>query len=263
MNASTLMRLRILELAYRAGSNGAHIGGSLSLVEILQVLYNHNLDLTPSNPNRDRVILSKGHGALALYCILEQKGILSSDKVDSFESNGSNLFAHAKRNVDDGIEFSGGSLSLGVSYAVGVALACRSKQINNRIIVIIGDGECNEGLVWEAVMSAAHYHLDNITFIVDRNGLQSDGLSDLVMKTESLEQKFESFGCIVSSVDGHNLDELRNALDADNEGRPKAIVARTVKGKGVSFLENQPSSHHIVLNSEQYERAKRDVYSEI
>ncbi len=257
------MRLRILELAYKAGSNGAHLGGSLSLVEILQCLYNRNLNLNPDDSNRDRVILSKGHGALALYCILEQKGLLSSVKVDSFEKNGSGIFAHAKRNLNNCIEFSGGSLSLGLSFAVGVALACKSNHLTNHIYVIVGDGECNEGLVWESVMSAAHYHLDNLTIIIDNNGLQSDGFTEAVMDSDKLDRKFEAFGCKAFNVDGHDMSSIELALDEICPQKPKVIIAHTVKGKGVSFLENQPSSHHVVLSAEQYEQAIKEVYDKV
>ena len=251
------IRKRILELAYRAGSNGAHLGGSLSLVEILNVLYGQNLNLEASDKKRDRIILSKGHGALALYCKLEQKGLLTKEDVETFEQNGTSFFAHAKRNVEKGIEFSGGSLSLGISFGVGVALSC--KGLGNHIYVILGDGECDEGLVWEAVMSAAHYGLDNLNIIVDSNGLQSDGYVQEVMNNASLEDKFIAFGCNVWSVDGHNEDELKQAFAAENKGAPKAIIARTIKGKGVSFLENSPTSHHSVLKDAQYEQAIQEV----
>lgn len=257
MNNNIWMRKRILELAMKAGSNGAHLGGSLSLVEILNVLYSQELHLAPKDQKRDRIIMSKGHGALALYCMLEKKGVISKEEADTFEQNGTTLFAHAKRNVEKGIEFSGGSLSLGLSFAVGVALSC--KGLGNHIYVILGDGECDEGLVWEATMTAAHYGLDNMTIIVDCNGLQSDGFTKDVMDSRSLEAKFKAFGCSVCSVDGHSETELRNAFAAISEGAPKVIIAHTVKGKGVSFLENQPASHHFVLKEAQYQQAIKEV----
>jgi len=259
MNEIVWMRKRILELAHKAGSNGAHLGGSLSLVEILDALYSQNLNHNPYDMNRDRIILSKGHGALALYCILEMKGIISKEYAETFETNGTALFAHAKRDVAKGIEFSGGSLSLGLSFAVGVALACRSNSLNNHIYVILGDGECDEGLVWESVMSASHYGLDNMTLIVDCNGLQSDGFSKDIMNTDSLESKFSAFGCTVLSVNGHSERDITKALTAEHNGRPKVLVAYTLKGKGVSFLENKQSSHHLVLNDEQYKIAIMEV----
>jgi len=259
MNEIVWMRKRILELAHKAGSNGAHLGGSLSLVEILDALYSQNLNHNPYDMNRDRIILSKGHGALALYCILEMKGIISKEYAETFETNGTALFAHAKRDVAKGIEFSGGSLSLGLSFAVGVALACRSNSLNNHIYVILGDGECDEGLVWESVMSASHYGLDNMTLIVDCNGLQSDGFSKDIMNTDSLESKFSAFGCTVLSVNGHSKRNIVQALTAEHKEKPKVIVAHTLKGKGVSFLENQQSSHHFVLSDEQYKLAVMEV----
>lgn len=257
MNNNIWIRKRILELALQAGSNGAHLGGSLSLVEILNVLYSQNLNLNPQDKNRDRIIMSKGHGALALYCLLEKIGILSKADTDTFEQNGTELFAHAKRNVAKGIEFSGGSLSLGISFAVGVALSCI--DLGNQIFVILGDGECDEGLVWESVMSAAHYGLDNMTIIVDCNGLQSDGYTKEVMNTTSLEDKFRAFGCNVYSVDGHSEEELYAVLAKENKSAPKVIVAHTIKGKGVSFLENQQGAHHLVLKESQYEQAIKEV----
>lgn len=257
MSDNIWMRRRILELAYRAGPNGAHIGGSLSLVEILNVLYSQGLNLDSNDKNRDRIILSKGHGALALYCILEKKGILTRDDTETFEQNGTVFFAHAKRNLEKGIEFSGGSLSLGFSFAVGVALACKNE--GNHIYVILGDGECDEGLVWESAMSAAYYGLDNLTIIVDNNGLQSDGYTNEVMCSCSLEEKFKAFGCNVLVVDGHSEEELQKAFTTQSSGKPKAIIAKTIKGKGVKFLENQPISHHLVLKDAQYEQAIKEI----
>lgn len=257
MSDSIRIRKRILELALRAGANGAHLGGSLSLVEILNALYNQPLNLNPSDKKRDRIILSKGHGALALYCKLEEKGLITKEEAETFEQNGTSFFAHAKRNVEKGIEFSGGSLSLGISFAVGVALSV--KKFGSQIYVILGDGECDEGLVWEAVMAASHFALDNLTFIVDNNGLQSDGYVTEVMNNASLEEKFKAFGCKVYSVDGHNESEISQVLQIKNNTKPKAIIAHTVKGKGVSFLENLPTSHHSVLSETLFEQALQEI----
>lgn len=256
------IRKRILELAFGAGSNGSHLGGSLSVVEILNTLYHSGFNFNPADETRDRLILSKGHAALALYCVLESLGIISKEDAETFEQNGTALFAHAKKNISGGIEFSGGSLSLGISYAVGVALACKSKGINNRIFVLLGDGECDEGLVWEAVMSAVNYHLDNLTFIVDCNGLQSDGYTKDVMDHSPLEKKFEGFGCKVVSVNGHSETDLLNVYKADSKDCPLAIVAHTVKGKGVSFMENMQQWHHGTLLQAQYEQAMEEVSHE-
>lgn len=256
------IRKRILELAFNAGSNGSHLGGSLSSVEILNALYNSGINTDPSDEARDRVILSKGHSALALYCILESIGILSKEDTDTFEKNGTVLFAHAKRNVNKGIEFSGGSLSLGASFAVGVALACKDKGINNRVFVLLGDGECDEGLVWESVMAAVNYRLDNIVFIVDCNGLQSDGFTKEIMDHSPLEEKFKGFGCDVLSVDGHSVQELTKAYSVRPFEKPLAIIAHTVKGEGVSFMENLQNWHHGSLSQSQYEQALEEVSHE-
>lgn len=252
------LRQRIVELSYKAGKNGAHVGGSLSLVEILRALM-EILNRDPQNLEaRDRLILSKGHGALALYCALEQKGILSSEEIETFETNGTDYFAHAKRNVEKGVEFSGGSLSLGLSYAVGVALGCKAKQLNNRIYAIVGDGECDEGLVWESLMAASKYQLDNLTVIVDCNGLQSDGFTKDIMDTSVLSDKFAAFGFDVAEVDGHDISALMAALEK-NGPKPRSIIAQTVKGKGISFVENDPKWHHGVMSEKLYEQAKEEL----
>lgn len=256
------IRKRILELAFKAGSNGSHLGGSLSAVEILNSLYHSGFNFDPGDDSRDRLILSKGHAALALYCVLESVGIITKEDAETFEQNGTMLFAHAKKNILKGIEFSGGSLSLGISYAVGVALACKSKGVNNRIFVLLGDGECDEGLVWEAVMSAVNYHLNNLTFIVDCNGLQSDGYTKDVMDHSPLEKKFEGFGCAVVSVDGHSEKDMLNAYKVESKDCPLVIVAHTVKGKGVSFMENLQQWHHGTLSQAQYEQAMEEVSHE-
>ena len=256
------LRRQIIETAHKT-SAGAHYGGSLSMVEILVALYEKaNVS---ADEHRDRVILSKGHGALALYCILQQKGLLTEQELDAFEQNGAPLFAHAKRDVTKGIEFSGGSLSLGASFAIGVAVACRERALDNRIYVILGDGECNEGLVWESVMAAANYGLSNVTFIVDRNRIQSDGAVDEVMKTESLSAKFEAFGCKTMEVDGHDVVALMDALEQSAirsqylEGKPIAIIANTIKGKGVSFMENNVQWHHATISEKQYQQAMEEL----
>lgn len=253
------LRKRMLELAFRSGRNGSHLGGSLSAVEILDTLYHSVFDFTPSRPDRDRMILSKGHAALALYCVLESVGVLGKADVDTFEQNGTSLFAHAKRNVAKGIEVSGGSLGLGASYAVGVAMACKAKQIDNRIVVLLGDGECDEGIVWESVMAAVNYRLDNLLFVVDCNGLQSDGFTKEVMDHAPLEDRFRGFGCAVISVDGHDFASLQAAFRPSKAGCPLVVVAHTVKGKGVSFMENNPQWHHGVMSQAQFEQALGEV----
>src|ERR1035437_1906404 len=252
------IRLRILELSYSAGKNGAHAGGGLSAVEILATLYGAVLKYDVNNPfdkNRDRFILSKGHAAIALFSTLEQVGFLTKQELDQFEVDGSPYYAHASRNLSKGIEFSGGSLSLGLSFAVGVALANKKDGLRNHIYVLVGDGECDEGLVWEALMSAAHYNLTNLTVIVDFNGLQSDGYSSGIMNKLSLPEKFRSFGFSVKEIDGHNLDLLLDSFKSKDLSKPNAIIASTVKGKGVSFMENNIIWHHGCLSLDQYNLA--------
>lgn len=256
------IRLRILELAYGVGKNGSHVGGALSSSDILATLYGSILkyDLNdPVNPSRDRFILSKGHAAIALYATLEKIGYLTNDEVNLFEVNGSPFYAHASRNIMKGIEFSGGSLSLGLSFGVGVAIACKKEGLNNQIYVLLGDGECDEGLVWEAAMSASHYKLDNLTVIVDCNGLQSDGSSDDVMTKTPLAEKFGAFGFNATEINGHDICMIYNSLQSKKSSKPNAIVAKTVKGKGVSFMENNKNWHHGVLTLNEYEQAMDEI----
>lgn len=257
---SLRMRLRIIELAFKAKQHGSHVGGCLSSVEILAVLYkailrNNHFDFEA----RDRLILSKGHAALALYTALENMQLLTKEETDTFEKNGSQFIAHAKRDIYKGIEFSGGSLGLGISNAVGVALACKSKTIDNHIFVIVGDGECNEGIVWEALMSAKHFNLSNITIIVDNNRLQIDGFTKDVMNLESLKEKFIAFGYHIVEVDGHSVNDLLKAFNQKSTSAPNAIIAHTVKGKGVSFMENKKNWHHNIITESQYQRAIEEL----
>lgn len=251
------MRKRILGLALKSGSSGSHLGGSLSMVEILTALY--DVVNISNDERRDRVILSKGHGALALYTALEKKGIMSSALVDSFETNGTHLFAHASRDVEHGIEFSGGSLGLGVSYAIGVALACKSRGLNNHIYVIVGDGECNEGVFWEAMMAAHQFKLNNLTVIVDNNGLQADGFTKDIIDLSPLEDKLVAFGLKALTIDGHDIESIIGAIAIREEDKPIAIVANTVKGKGISFMENEAAWHHGVLNQKKYDKAMEEL----
>lgn len=252
------IRKRIVDLSFKAGKNGSHLGGCMSLVEILEAIFSVFKRDEDDLERRDRLILSKGHGALALYCALEQKGLLMTDEIETFESNGTDYFAHAKRNVAKGVEFSGGSLSLGLSYAVGVAIACKAKGLHNRVYAIVGDGECDEGLVWESLMAASKYQLDNLIVIVDCNGLQSDGFTKDVMDTSLLSDKFKAFGFDADVVDGHNVDSLTTTI-LKNGNQPHAIIAQTVKGKGLSFVENNPKWHHGVLTQALYDQAKEEL----
>lgn len=249
------IRVSIIERTYLAGKNCAHVGGSLSAVEILAVLYHKVLKRPKDIELRDRFVLSKGHASLALYCALESVGLLTKEEVDTFEQNGSHYTAHAKKDSAKGLEFSGGSLGLGTSYAVGVAHALKMKKNPARVYVLLGDGECNEGLVWEAMMYAKHQNLDNLTVIVDHNHLQADGPIEIVMNTDSLAEKFSAFGFSTQVVDGHSIDSLLNAFVYRTEGKPKAIIAETVKGKGISFMESKTNWHFASLSENRYNKA--------
>jgi len=255
-------RRRVLELGLLAGKNGAHLGSGMSIVDILTVLYGGVLAVSKeklNTPERDRFILSKGHAAVALYAVLEQKGFLSEQETSTFECNGTNYFAHAHRDLSRGIEFSGGSLSLGLSFGVGVALSCKRAGLNNRIVVLVGDGECDEGLVWESAMAAKNFLLSNLTIIVDCNGLQSDGKKSEIMNHFSIADKFRAFGFEVSEIDGHQHDAIETALRIRHESRPTAIIASTVKGKGVSFMENNPDWHHGILTQILFDKAMSEL----
>lgn len=255
------IRNSVIDMAFMAGNNGSHLGPALSTVEIFAALYGKVLKYDAKNPNdenRDRVIISKGHCVLAYYSALYYAGFISKENLESFETNGSHFHGHAMRNLENGIEFSGGSLSMGMSFAVGVALACKKKGLYNRIFALVGDGECDEGLIWEAAMSASHYHLDNFTLIVDQNKLQYDGRTTEVMNHDDLAQKFQAFGFEVIKVDGHNPYKLAEALEKKSE-KPICVIADTIKGKGVSFMEGVKTWHHSVLNEQQYKQAKEEL----
>lgn len=259
------MRLKALEMAYKSGKNGAHLGGGLSAIEILATLYHNILQVDSTNPfddNRDRLIVSKGHCVLAYYTALYEKGFLRDEDLEQFEKNGYHWHGHAMRDLGHGIEFSGGSLSMGMSFAVGEALACKAKGLKNRVFVLLGDGECNEGLIWEAAMSAAHHHLDNLCVIVDRNRLQYDGVTNEVMNSDSLAEKFKAFGFEVSEVDGHDCEALAGVFSDQLSvvnGKPHCVIANTIKGKGVSFMENDKIWHHHTLNEAQYNQAIMEI----
>lgn len=255
------LRLSALQMAYNAGKNGSHIGAGLSTIEIFAVLYGRVLRFDINNrydENRDRLVVSKGHCVLAYYSALHWAGFITDDDIKSFETNGSHFHGHAMRNLCKGIEFSGGSLSMGMSFAGGVALACKKKGLKSRVYTLVGDGECDEGLIWESAMSAANYSLNNFYVIVDRNKLQYDGPTTEIMNQIDLGEKFQSFGFEVRTVDGHNPDELAEALDKPSD-RPVCVIADTIKGKGVSFMEGQKEWHHHTLNAEQYVEAVKEV----
>ncbi len=256
------IRKDILNMALAAGAQGAHLGGALSCVEILTALYGYQMRKKIENPyweERDRLIFSKGHGALAYYSALAEVGYFDKNELASYKSNETFLYGHPSLNMERGIEFSSGSLGQGVSLGVGTALALRAKENHNSsVYVIVGDGECNEGSVWEALMSAAHFKLNRLTVIVDKNGLQYDGMTENVMNLGNLVEKFRSFGFYTNEIDGHNIGSLCESLGEISE-KPKAIIANTVKGKGISFMEGNPKWHSSRLSQSQYDTAMKEL----
>ena len=260
------LRKNILHSAFSARAKSAHIGGALSIVEIISVLFNSVMNYDPKKPlsdTRDRFILSKGHACLALYSVLAEKGFFNLSELENFEKSGSFLLGHPVMNRDKGIEFSTGSLGMGLSLGIGVAKASKIKKINNHIYVLLGDGECNEGSVWEGALLASHLELDNLTVIVDRNNFQQTGTSSEILSLESLFSKLSSFGFYTKEVDGHNIDELLIILkDKSNIKKPKAIIANTIKGKGFSFAENNNQWHHTILTKKNYDIAIKEIEHE-
>jgi len=244
-------------------ANAGHTGGSLSCIDILNVLYNHVMNVSPENfghPDRDRYIHSKGHSVEALYTVLADKGFYPVEELDSLEQYKSNFIGHPTRKVP-GIEQNTGALGHGLSFAVGMALAAKKDGRPCRVFVMMGDGELTEGSIWEASMSAAHYQLDNLTVVVDRNTLQITGRTEEVMRLEPLADKFRAFGYAVRTVDGNNIADLVNVMEQlpFETGKPSLILARTVKGKGVSFIEDIASWHHRVPTSDEYAMAMAEL----
>ncbi len=256
------MRADCLTMAKAAGKQGFHFGAVLSLIEIMAVLYGKVVKMDFNNPTweeRDRVILSKGHGVPAYYAVLHQMGIISDEDLDTFKTDNTIFYGHPSMNQNLGIEVATGSLGQGLSLGVGIALALVSKKnASSRVFVILGDGECNEGSVWEAAMSAVKYHLKNITVIIDCNGLQYDGETSSVMPLDALETKWSSFGWSVSRINGHNEEACYEALKKASD-RPQVVIANTIKGKGISFMENNYIWHHGIMTKAQEEQAWKEV----
>ncbi|SDB15524.1 transketolase [Eubacterium oxidoreducens] len=256
------MRLNILKMAYECGTN-AHLGGALSITDILAVLYGKQLkNLGNQFPydEQDKFILSKGHAVLALYAALKEAGIMTQEDLDSFQADGSALVAHPVMNLSLGIESSNGSLGQGISMAVGLALAAKKKKKPYHTYVLIGNGESNEGIVWEALISAVHFGLDNLTIILDDNKIQSDGPSSEIMAIPNYSERLKAFGFQVIEIDGNQVEEVVAALETPmQESKPKCIVANTIKGKGVSFMEQDNTWHHNRLTQKQYEAAIEEI----
>jgi transketolase len=242
---SRALRLKIIEVHRRAG--GGHLGSSLSIVEILTVLFRRHLRSgNSSDRNRDRFILSKGHAALALYCLLQQIGRLPEERLASFACNGAPLEPHPNERLEPLIEASSGSLGQGLSIAVGLALGARLRGRSERIFVLIGDGEANEGQIWEAARAAAHLRLDNLIAVLDANGMQQDGMCAPIMPVDDLAACWQEIGWRCLRCDGHDcaeLDATMTSLLSDDFSGPRLLNATTVKGRGVAFLEGETASH--------------------
>lgn len=250
-------------LKYILGAKAGHTGGSLSCIDILNVLYNHTMNVGPGNftsPDRDRYIQSKGHTVEALYVVLADKGFFPESNLETLCRYQSHYIGHPTRKVN-GIEQNTGALGHGLSLSVGTALAAKMDRKNYKVFTLLGDGELPEGSNWEAALTASHYKLDNLCAILDKNTLQITGATADVCNTDPVDEKFESFGWAVQHVDGHDLKALKETLDRIpfSEGKPSLVIAHTVKGKGISFMENQIKWHHGVPSSEQYSNAMEEL----
>lgn len=260
------VRSLAMDAVFSAASG--HIGGSLSVADILTVLYFHTMKVdpeAPQAPDRDRLILSKGHTTPALYATLALKGYFPVEELKLFRSVEGHYSGHPDMVHVPGVDMSTGSLGQGISAAVGMALAGQMDRKDHRIYAVLGDGEVEEGQVWEAAMAAAKYHLDNLCAVVDVNGLQIDGKTADVMPSEPLDKKFEAFNWNVIQVDGHDIAAVAAAFEAakKGKGKPTVILARTVKGKGVSFMEGDAGWHGKAPNAEQYEKAHAELEAKI
>lgn len=256
------IRKKILKMIF--ASNNSHIGSAFSCVDILTVLYFKIIRIDPKNPlnqNRDRFILSKGHAISALYATLAQKKFFSDKLLDSFCVNGSCLTGHSSKDSVPGVEVSTGSLGHGLAMGAGMAMVAKNENKNYRVFAILSDGECNEGSVWETAMFANRYQLDNLIAIIDYNKLQAFGNTEDVLKLEPLKDKWKSFGWEVKEVDGHNFKEMEKTMKTIpfKKNKPSVIIAHTVKGKGVSFMENKLEWHYKSPSEQQYNTALKEL----
>ncbi|MES2941766.1 MAG: transketolase [Pseudomonadota bacterium] len=261
---SSRIRKAILDMAYSGAT--VHIGCAFSIVELLAVLYRNHLRLDiskPDAPTRDYMVLSKGHGVMAQYACLHELGWLHDDDMAQYFKNGTRLKGLADAHIP-GVEVTAGSLGHGLSVAAGLALAAKLNKTDQLCYALVGDGELNEGAIWEAILFAAHFKLDNLIVIVDKNGFQAMGSTDDVMGLGSIEDKFTAFGFDAITIDGHDesaIDAAYTTLKKQKNGRPKTIVANTVKGKGVSFMENDNIWHYTRLNAETHQAAIMEIGS--
>ena len=266
------IRRHLIEITWHSGTRSCQVGGSLSITDVVAVLYFHCMRLDPSNPrweDRDRLIMSKGHASAAIYAAMAEKGFFPRDRLfDSFNQVGGILEEHIDMRTP-GADIPSGSLGMGLSAGSGMAWGAKRRVQGGpspfTVFVILGDGECQEGQVWEAAMVAAHFQLDNLVAIVDCNKLQVEGPTSEVMNLEPLRSKWEAFGWSVQEIDGHDIPQIIGALekakDSDFEpGKPRVIIAHTVKGKGVSFMENASQWHAGHLTEEQYQLARKELW---
>ena len=256
------IRKGIIEEVYNAKSG--HPGGALSIADIMAVLYFNELNIDENNPkweDRDRLVLSKGHCSPALYASLAERGYFDKEDLKTFRKLGSKLQGHPDMNKVPGVDMTSGSLGQGLSVANGMAISAKMDNKDYRVYCILGDGEIEEGQVWEATMTSNKYKLDNLCVIVDNNNLQIDGTIEEVMSSYPIDKKFESFGFNVVNIDGNNIEEILNAFKQAKEtkGKPTCIVAKTIKGKGISFMENQVGWHGKAPNEEQYNIAIKEL----
>ncbi len=256
------IRIDILTMLVESGSG--HTGGSLSATDILTVLYFYKMRYDPKNPkweDRDKFVLSKGHGAPALYAVLGRAGYFGLEHFHTLRKLGSILRGHPNSAVTPGVEVCTGSLGQGLSQANGLALAARLDNKPARIYVVLGDGEVDEGQVWEAAMTTAHYKIDNLCAIMDNNGLQIDGTNKEVMNIDPVSEKWKAFGWHVIEINGHDIKAIVDALNEAEKikGKPTMIIAHTVKGKGVSFMENKVEYHGVAPTKDEYERAMKEL----
>ncbi len=260
------IRKNAVTAVYSASSG--HPGGSLSSADLMAVLYFDEMNIDPKNPKmeeRDRFVLSKGHCSPALYGALAEAGFFDKEELKTFRHIDSRLQGHPDMKHIPGVDMSTGSLGLGISAACGMALSAKAYKKDYRVYALLGDGEIEEGQVWEAAMYAPHYKLDNLCIFVDLNGLQIDGSTKEVMDSSPLDKKFEAFGWNVLTIDGHDYDEIKNALKTarDTKGKPTAVIMKTVKGKGVSYMENSVKWHGVAPNEEEYGKAISELDAHI
>jgi transketolase len=255
------MRISALEMALSAGKSGTHLGGGFSSMDIIATLYGAVLNFRadePDWPMRDRFITSKRHCYLASYSALYHVGMITKEQLMSFHEDGG-LLAGYPWNTDVGLDFSGGSLGMGLSVGIGMALAARRRRMNYTTYVLLGDGECNEGANWEGFMAAGKYGLDNLVVIIDNNHMQFDGFEEDIMPMGLFADKLGTFGFVCAKANGHSIEELYGAFNTEHKGKPLAVIAETIKGYGLPSIENKAESHHAALRQSDYDYMMNDI----